>query len=137
MGTSRKRTGTEAELPHSLIPLALAVIVVRFRVYGQGRITDQGPAGDLNMLANFIAGAVPLYEYFDDSSTLPRALTRASLEGGVFREGGKELRFPDGRPAMHLLAINAADVERVAALLKDPEHDKQLRAGLRPHVKKV
>jgi hypothetical protein len=118
MGTSRKRAGNETDLPHSLIPLTLAVTVVRHRVYGEREATKPGPVGDLDMLANFIAGAVPLYEYFDDSSTPPRALTKANLEGGIFWGGGKELRFLDGRPAKCLLAVNAADVEGVAQKLK-------------------
>jgi hypothetical protein len=119
MATSRKHAGNEADLPHSLIPLTLAVTVVRHKVYGERQIATQGPVGDLDMVANFVAGAVPLYEYFDDPSTPPRALKEATLEGGIFRDGGKELRFLDGRPAKRLLAINAADVECVTALLKE------------------
>ena len=93
METSPENVGNEADLPHSLVPLTLAAVVVRCKAYGERQITDQGPVGDLNMLANFIAFTVPLYEYFSDPSEPPRALDKAALEGGIFREGGKEIRF--------------------------------------------
>ena len=109
----------DSDLAHRLIPLALAVTVVRHRVYGTRQITDQGPLGDLNMLANFIACAVAIYEYFDDPSKPPRVLDRAALEGGIFREGGKEIHFLDGRPPKSLLAVTDADLQRATALLKD------------------
>jgi len=38
-----------------------------------------------------------VYEYSTDASTAPRALRTAELEGGMFRNGAKELRFVDGR----------------------------------------
>jgi hypothetical protein len=115
MPTSRNRAGREADL-------------LRHRVYGERQVTDQGRAGDFSMLAYFIAGVVRLYEYFDDPSTPPRRLGKATLEGGLFREGGKELRFLDGRPAKRFLAVSDKDLECATALLKDPEHAAQIRS---------
>jgi hypothetical protein len=128
METSSNRVGDDSDLPHTLIPLTLAVLLVRQRVYADRQITNEGRVGDLNMVANFIAGAVPLYEYFSDLSKLPRALERAALDGGIFREGGRELRFLDGRPAKCFLAVIDTDVECVTALLKDPENAEQIRS---------
>jgi len=121
MATSRNGGGDDTGLPHSLIPLTLAVTLLRHKVYGDRQITDQGLVGDLNMLANFIACAVPVYEYFSDSSEPPVLLGKAALEGGIFREGGGELRFLDGRPAKRLLALSVTDFESVTALLRDPK----------------
>ena len=112
------RLGNHEDVSHSLIPLALALGLIRHKAYGDRPLTSQGRDGDFNMLAGVVASLVTLYEYASDPSQPPRVLGKRELDGGIFREGGKELRFIDGRPAKRYLAINATDVECILALLK-------------------
>ena len=120
--------GDHEDVPHTLIPLGLAVGLVRSKVYAERRLTDQGFMGDLNILASFVASTVPVYEYATDPSRAPRVLRRSELEGGMFRDGGKELRFIDGRATKRYLALNALDVECVTSLLLDPERAVRIRS---------
>jgi len=113
--------GEHDDVPHCLIPLELAVSLIRSKVYAGRTMTDQGRDGDSNMLANFIAGTVPVYEYSEDPSEAPRALRKVELEGGLFRDAARELRFIDGRATKRYLALNAVDVECVTLLLQEPE----------------
>jgi hypothetical protein len=115
--------------PHTLIPLSLAVGLVRHKGgYAARQMTEQGREGDFDMLAGFIAAMVPLYEYSPDASTPPRVLRPAELEGGMFRNGAKELRFIDGRATKRCLAVHATAVECILALLRDPQNTAQIRS---------
>jgi hypothetical protein len=116
------------DFPHTLLPLTLAVGLVRNRIYDDRPLTDQGREGDFNMLANVIAEAIPIYEYSVDASRPPRPIQRHQLVGGMFREGAQELHFIDGRPPLRHMAVNAIDLECVLALLREPEHAAQIRA---------
>jgi len=120
--------GDHEDVPHTLIPLGLAVGLIRSKVYAGAKLTDQGEKGDLNALASFVAATVPIYEYTADPSRAPRALLRTELEGGMFRDGGKELRFIDGRATKRYLALNALDVECVRSLLHEPERALRIRS---------
>ena len=103
-------------LPHDLVPLELAVLLVREKVYAA-----QQPGADPNAIAAFMAATFPVYEYADDPSVRPRVLSQGH-SAGLFRNGGRELHFLDGSPAKRHLAVKAGDVTSVIAMLK----------GLRP-----
>ena len=108
--------GDHDDVPHTLIPLALAVGLLRNRLdleRAAGR-----PEGDLDALAGFSAAMVPLYEYDPNPSKPPRRLARQEVEGGLFRDGARELRFLDGRPAKRHLAVHALDLECVSSVLE-------------------
>jgi hypothetical protein len=122
--------GDHEDVPHTLIPLGLAVGLIRSKVYAEGKSTDRdtGHTVDLNALASFVAATVPVYEYESNPSKAPRALGKAELEGGMFRDGAKELRFIDGRATKRYLALNALDVECVTSLLREPEHAVRIRS---------
>jgi hypothetical protein len=128
LSTGMRAPGDHEDVPHALLPLTLAVGLVRNKIYNDRSLTDQGREGDLNMLANLIAEVVPLYEYSIDPSRLPRALRRHELVGGLFRDGAKELRFIDGRAPLRHMAVNATDLECVLALLREPERAARIRA---------
>ena len=115
--------GRNDHLSHSLVPLSVAVVLVRQSVYGSRRSAE---SPDPNAIATFIAGMVPIYEYWDDPSIRPRALCN-SQSAGLFRNGGRELQFLDGRPAKRLLAVQADDVACVSEMLKDPERAALIR----------
>jgi len=122
--------GDHEDVPHTLIPLGLAVGLIRSKVYAEGKSTgrDPGHTVDLNALAAFAAATVPVYEYATNPSKAPRALLPSELECGMFRDGGKELRFIDGRATKCYLALNALDVECVTSLLREPEHAVRIRS---------
>lgn len=120
-----KPIGEHDDVPHTLLPLTLAVGLIRAKVYGE---RAGGQQGQLDALAAFVAGTVLLYEFASDPSRPPRALSGAEIEGGLFRGGGRELRFLDGRSAKQHLAVNALDVECVMALLKDPQRAAATRS---------
>ena len=120
-----KPIGEHDDVPHTLIPLPLAVGLIRAKVYGE-RVGAQ--QSRLDALATFVAGTVLLYEFASDSSRAPRALSAAEIQGGLFRSGGRELRFLDGRSPKQHLAVNAVDVECVMALLKDPQRAAATRS---------
>jgi hypothetical protein len=121
--------GDHEDVPHTLLPLTLAVGLVRNKAYADRSLTNQGREGDFNMLAGFIASTVLVYEYSLDPSKPPRPLRAPELEGGFFRAGAKELQFIDGRPTLHHLAVNATDLESVVAVLLHPQRAAQIRSG--------
>jgi hypothetical protein len=120
--------GDHDEVRHSLIPLGLAVDLIRHKVHGERPPAQRNAEADLNALASFMAATMTLYEYDGDPSRPARTLAPRELEGGLFRNGGKELQFLDGRATKRLLAVTALDVECATALLADPEHAARIRS---------
>lgn len=110
-------------LSHRLMPLELAVMLVRNKVYGS---RPGAPSSEPNAIARFIAASVPIYECSKDPSRRPSAVRRD--HDGLFRKGGRELHFLDGRPIKKDLAVKADDVACVIAMLRDPEHAADIRA---------
>ena len=109
-------------LPHTLMPISLALVTIRYAVYG-----------DLNApppesIANFVAATVPIYEYLPNNENIVRAIRRSELNGGMFRRNGTELHFLDGRPARSPLAVNADDVRCVIEMLKDPARAMRIQS---------
>ena len=97
--------------PHSLIPLKLAAALVWNRFY-IGRVS--APAWQESML-NSIAATFSvigkIYEYNpNDPTDSIRLLSRIEIEGGMFKQGGDELHFIDGRPPRRSLAVRAESV---------------------------
>lgn len=93
--------------------MSLAVTLVRAKAYG---LLQSAASSDPDAIATFIAATVTIYEYSDDPSVTPRPLVDG-LSEGLFRNGGRELHFIDGRPTKYLLAVQADDVARVIAML--------------------
>ena len=120
--------GDRDEVRHSLIPLTLAVELIRHKVHGERPPAHRNAQADLDALACFIAGSRMLYEYDADPSRAPRRLARQELEGGLFRNGAKELHFLDGRASKRLLAVTALDLECTTAVLADPAHAARIRS---------
>jgi len=110
-------------LSHRLMPLELAVMLVRNKVYAS---RPGAPSSEPNAIARFIAASVPIYECSKDPSRRPSAVRRD--HDGLFRKGGRELHFLDGRPIKKDLAVKADDVACVIAMLRDPEHAADIRA---------
>ena len=117
-------------LPHSLVPLAMAIAIVRSRVAGTAM-------AEPDAVATLIASAVPVFEYWDNPLWLPRPLPNV-LRNGVFRNGGRELRFVDGRPTKHRVAVRVEDVDCLVEMLLHPERATFIRNRvLRDHARKL
>lgn len=97
-------------LPHTLVPVALAVQVIWSRVYPGSSPTSRAGESLLNSFAATLAKVGTLYEYLDGAK--PSALARAQVLGGEFRGGGRELHFDDGRAPRRHLAVPADDVPK-------------------------
>ena len=105
-------------LPHTLVPLALAVHVVWSQAF-EGRVPGASKKDEvLNTIAAQLTAKSKIYEYLPDANTRPRALTPSELQGGTWVDGGREIRFEDGRPAKRHLAIAAKDVTTAIALMR-------------------
>jgi hypothetical protein len=115
--------GEDTQLPHTLVPLVLAVSLVQSKL--SARAAAVSP--DSNGLATLIASAVPVFEYFDDPNWSPRLFTLPWQDGG-FGDGGTELRSVDGRRSKRLLAVRADDIECVVAMLNDPKNRVLIRS---------
>ena len=127
--------GRDDHLPHSLVPLVLAVAQVRSRLADAG--ADRAAGADPDTVATLIASAVPVFEYWDTPLRLPRHLPSA-LRDGVFRDGGRELRFLDGRPTKNRIAVRVEDLDCVVEILMYPERAIFIRNRvLRTHARKL
>jgi hypothetical protein len=107
-------------LPHTLVPLCLAVIVVRERIKD---VVEPGSA-EPDAIATFIASVLPIYEY--GGPRPPRLLMRSNRHG-VFRDGGRVLEFLDGRPSKHLLAVKAEEIPCIVEMIKHPDRAESIR----------
>ena len=113
---------SDQRLPHTLVPLALAVTLIRAKLAPAGSAV----AADADAIATFIASTVPIWEYSDDVLKPPRPLRNPAQ--GVFREGGGELRFLDGRPSMRLLAVQTDDINCVVEMVERPHSAVRVRS---------
>jgi hypothetical protein len=104
------------------MPLALAVSVVRSKFASDSSSATWHPNG----IATFIAAVLPIWEYSDDSSQQPRTLLHV-VRDATFQEGGRELRFLDGRPSKFHLAVQADDICRVIDMLQHPDRAVRIR----------
>jgi hypothetical protein len=100
-----------------LIPLELAVALIWDRVY-QGHVAVDDKERWLDSIAATLSSTSDMFQQDGRSDVPARALSRQEVEGGMFRGGGKELRFLDGRPARIKLAVTADDVARTVVALK-------------------
>jgi hypothetical protein len=103
----------------SLIPLEHAVKAAYRHFYGEApKQADQATDDKLNAIASLMAQLVPIYEYDPDPDVTARPLLRADLAGAVFKRGGKDVTYADGRAADVPLAVSANDVAKVVQEMK-------------------
>ena len=101
----------------SLIPLELAVSLIWDRVY-QDHVAVDDKERWLDSIASTISATSPMFQQDGRSDVPARALSRHEVEGGMFRGGGKELHFLDGRATRTELAVSADDVAKTIVALK-------------------
>ena len=115
-------SGRNDRLPHTLMPVSLALVTIRHAVYGD--LSAPPPES----IANFLVATVSVYEYMPNNEGTVRAIRRSELSGGIFRRNGTELHFLDGRPARSTLAVNADDVRCVIEMLSDPGRARRIQS---------
>ena len=104
-------------LRSKLVPMDVAVKLVWSSVY-EATTSAERKEDILNSLATTFSVASPVYEFHTGASIPPRALKKNELEGGIFRNGGKELHFIDGRQPRRNLAVTADEVSATIEALK-------------------
>ena len=109
-------------LPHTLMPIGLALLSIQQAVYGE----REAPPPD--GLAEFLAATVPIYEYRPHEEGKVQVVWREELKGGMFRRDGTELHFCDGRRARSSLAVNADDVRCVIEMLREPRSATRIQS---------
>lgn len=113
--------------PDDLVPLALAVTIVEERLF----IDDLGNRPSrLTGIAHALAALVPVYSYSVDASNI-RRMTDRELLFGLFRYGGAELHFLDGRPKITNMAVAENRIAEVIGLLlsaPEPENNANPKA---------
>lgn len=109
----------------SLVPLHLAVRVVYAALHrGEEHVP---PAHErLDGLGQAIIALVPVY-----SAPLGEAhagrVQQSALRDGMVRQGGREIRYADGRPTLGELFISRTSIEHVIEFLRPgPESDPPL-----------
>lgn len=110
---------------HDLMPLDLAVLTIFRRVYEarSKNAVSSRDFGHLDGLAYMIAGVWPVYVY-EEHGTAFRRVTSEEVSLALFRSGGKEMQFIDGRAPLRSLAVHADTVSAAAAMLEDAEKRK-------------
>jgi hypothetical protein len=106
-------TDQSLEGADGLVPLELAVRYIFKEVYGPVNSPDK-----LNGLAMAIAALATIFQSDKESTNLACAIPSAVALSGMFRGGGKELRFVDGRAPLASLCMKAKDVPHVVAVLR-------------------
>ena len=97
----------------TLVPLELATPLIFWEVYG-----FMGSVDELNGLAMAVAALATVYQSNKESPTVARVIPPSVMFSGMFRKGGEELRFVDGRAPLHSLGVKAEDVSYVIEVLR-------------------
>jgi hypothetical protein len=108
------------DVAQELVPLAIATRSISATVY-----RNNGDADRLIAIAHTLAALAPLYTHNADGSEV-RRLTDEELLSGVFRRGGAELHFANGRPAITNIAATNRAIQEVAGILASAEEDARL-----------
>ena len=97
-----------------LMPLVLAAKVIEQKVYAYDpRSLPERTAS----IAHALAALIPLFVYTTDGANV-RQLTDAELKGGLFRRGGEDLAFLDGRTPIANIAVQHKRMAEVIAMLQ-------------------
>jgi hypothetical protein len=96
------------------MPLASAARVIEEKLYAYDPRCIPERTADI---ANVLAALIPLFVYKVDGINV-RRLTEAELKGGLFRHGGEDLHFLDGRAPITHIAVQHSRMAEVIAMLQ-------------------
>ena len=104
----------EKVIDTGMVELGRAVVLIAEQVYAGDSLTT--PRARLfDSLAGTVSALVPL---FSTDGGAPRQLAERELESALFRNGGSEMYFPDGRAPVTHLAVTSDGIARVIRILK-------------------
>jgi hypothetical protein len=75
------------------------------------------PGATRSQYAELLSRMVTVYALSEDREQV-RALSRSEIEGGKFRDGGREIFFSDGREPIHDLAVTRTALNAAIEVLK-------------------
>lgn len=101
-------------IPNDLTMLGEAAVLARLRVKGP---TSGFTVAVLNRYAQALSRLATIYAVSEDRAHI-RALAPRDLEGGKFRDGGREVVFNDGRAKIGRLAVRLRELHPAIAALK-------------------
>jgi hypothetical protein len=89
VGDDRSPVEHNRDLAHALMPLELAVLLVRDKFYGANSVGGAIGKSDPDAIAILIAASVTVYEYTDDPAVRPHELKHGNSKGVFRKAGGK------------------------------------------------
>lgn len=101
---------------HSLVPLVRALEMIADQVYPARR--DSRPMARTDLLDGLACTVSALVPLFVADGQTSRQLSEAELDKALFRMGGAEMYFTDGRSPMHRLAVTPDGIAKVIRILK-------------------
>jgi hypothetical protein len=102
-------------LLQELVPLYEASLLAYLSAYGIDTTITRMHRNDM---AESLAQILTIYSVAEDRKTV-RRVSREELQGGIFAEGGRLVRFRDDRPAIAGLAVTRSALDAAVAALKD------------------
>ena len=102
-------------LLEDLVPMPEAALLAHLSAFGIDRTISRLDRDDM---AQTLARLLPVYAVSADGRSVHR-LEPAALEGGVFADAGKVLRFADGRADMTGLHVTRSALKAAVAAVKD------------------
>ena len=114
-----------------LVSLAVAARMVHRRAYPQQYSIAEPMLSErqLEALAQVITSLAPVFAVNYRSARF-RQLTPAELSGAIFRDGAKEIAFPDGRAPLRYLAARVESTSLVARRLRELGAEQSVSATL-------
>ena len=100
-----------------MIPLPRALEIIAGHIYADGQNAIPVVRTDFfDGLASTLSVLAPLFVL--ESATSARRLSEEELDKALFRKGGTEMYFADGRAPISNLAVTADGVAKVLRILK-------------------
>jgi hypothetical protein len=99
---------------NELVTMAEAAVTACVAVQGQEASIS---GATRNLYAELLSRLVTLYALSEDRQEI-RALARSDMDGGSFRDGGREMFFVDGRETIRELAVARAGLKAAIEVLK-------------------
>jgi hypothetical protein len=116
----------EDAIPNDLTMLGEAAVLACLRVKGP---SSGFSLAVLNLYAQALSRLATIYVLSDDPK-LVRSLSPGDLEGGKFRDGGREVVFSDGRTKISRLAVRLKELHPAIEALKrgsSPSREQVIR----------
>lgn len=98
-----------------LVPMPEAALLAHLSAFGIDHTISRLDRDDM---ARTLSQLLTVYSVSADRQTILR-LAAEDLEGGIFADGGKVVRFRDERPQITGLAVSGAALKAAVAALKD------------------